>query len=111
MNPMTHHMTHPVQINSDGLITRYRNLLITLARDATVLRDEVSSMRAAASNGNVHPTKRRGMLTLINARTRQRARLLQLLGRNSAGLRHFFSTTNPDRVAEQEIKMSSDLDV
>jgi len=66
----------------------YRNLLQALATDAEELKQQVTDMHAAVkkeqSNG-----RRNGIRTLINARNRQRARLLQLLGRNKAALRYF----------------------
>ena len=83
----------------------YRNLLITLAKDAEYLKREVTNMFAAVkteqSNG-----RRNGIRTLINARNRQRARLLQLLNRNKAALHYFFQTTNAEKIADEPIKIS-----
>jgi hypothetical protein len=89
-------------MNQSRIETCYRNLLITLARDAEDLRKQVVVIHLAVhseqSNG-----KRAGMRTLINARNRQRARLLQLLGRNKAALSFFFQTTDAATVAAQII--------
>lgn len=75
---MTHH----------EIETGYLKLLATLANDALALKDQVTDMHAAVkveqSSG-----RRNGIRTLINARNRQRARLLQLLNRNKAALRYF----------------------
>ena len=84
------------------LNARYRNLLVTLARDAQEIREEVKTMRLAESSES-HSNKRNGLRTIINQRNRQRARLLQILSRNTAALRHFFGTINPDEIAEEEI--------
>lgn len=89
-------------MSDEELTGRYRNLLITLARDAEDIRQQVVVMHLAVhseeSNG-----KRAGMQTLINCRNRSRARLLQLLNRNKAALRHFFQTTDPVAVSDQTI--------
>lgn len=83
----------------------YRNLLITLAKDAEDLKRDVTAMFSAVkteqSNG-----RRNGIRTLINARNRQRARLLQLLNRNKAALHYFFQTTDAEKVATHKIKLS-----
>ena len=83
----------------------YRNLLITLAKDAEDLKREVTAMHLALkteeSNG-----RRNGMRTIINSRNRQRARLLQLLNRNKAALHYFFQTTNAEKIADEPIKIS-----
>ena len=82
--------------------TRYRNLLIMIARDAEDIRLKVLAMRLAVpseeSNG-----KRNGMRTLINARNLQRARMLQFLSSNKAACRHYFGTTDPRKIADAEI--------
>lgn len=84
------------------LSARYRNLLVTLARDAQEIGQEVKTMRLAESSERA-TNKRNGLRTIINQRNRQRARLMQILSRNTVALRHFFGTINPDEIAEEEI--------
>jgi len=75
-------MTKP-ELESD-----YRKLLINLANDAEALKQQVTDMHAAVK-AEQSSGRRNGIRTLINARNRQRARLLQLLGRNKAALHYF----------------------
>lgn len=89
-------------MKTNHLIARYRNLLIQLARDARDLKEQVAAMRATLPN-EPNRAKANGVRTLIHCRNRQRARLLQLLGRNNAALRLFFSTTNPENIANEKI--------
>jgi hypothetical protein len=84
------------------LAASYRNLLIRLARDAEELKQEVETLRLAQPS-QARSSKRNGMRTIINARNRQRARLLQILGRNSAASRQFFGTIVPEEIAKAEI--------
>lgn len=75
-------------MTTDQIDRAYSTLLIALAKDAADLKEKVAAMHLAVkteqSNG-----KRIGMRTIINARNRQRARLLQLLTRNKAALLYF----------------------
>lgn len=66
----------------------YYRLLTTLASDAEALRSQMTDMHAAVK-AEQSSGRRNGIRTLINARSRQRARLLQLLNRNKAALRYF----------------------
>ena len=84
------------------IAAQYSNLLITLAKDADEIREQVTAMHGDLKNQDSNG-KLAGMRTIINARNRQRARLLQLLGRNKAALRHFFNVTDPVKVAQQKI--------
>lgn len=84
------------------LESRYRNLLVTLARDAEQLRQEVLTMLLAVPSEE-SSGKRNGMRTLINARNKQRARMLRLLSVNKLALRHFFGTTDPRKIADAKI--------
>ena len=83
----------------------YRNLLITIARDSEALRKEMDEMKQALP---LEPSKGKqaGMRTLINARRRQRARLLQLLSMNGMALRAFFESSDPERIATFQINLS-----
>lgn len=87
------------------LAARYRNLLVTLARDTEELKQEVEQIKLAAPS-EPHSAKRNGMRTIINARNRQRARMLQILSRNNAAARFFFGTTNAEAIAKQEIVLT-----
>lgn len=89
-------------MTTNRIETCYRNLLITLAKDARDLRQHVTVMHLDLKNQDSNG-KRNGMRTIINARNRQRARLLQLLNRNKAALSYFFQTTDAEAVAEQTI--------
>lgn len=82
----------------------YRNLLITLARDAEALKKEMDDMRLALPKEE-SKGKQAGMRTLINARSRQRARLLQILSMNNLANRAFFGTTQADRISRFEISL------
>lgn len=87
---------------------RYRNLLITIARDVRELKQEVETiqltMPSEESNG-----KRNGLRTVVHARNRQRARMMQLLQRNNPALRFFFGTTDPEKIAEEQIKSCNEV--
>lgn len=87
----------PEEINA-----RYRNLLITLAREAESIREDVGNMHVALESEE-QLSRRLGMRTIINAKNRQRARMLQLLGRNKAALRHFFKFADAAKVAAEKI--------
>lgn len=97
--PMDHTDT-PVR-----LCGSYRNLLITLARDSEALRKEMEEMRVALP-AEPSKGKQAGMRTLINARSRQRARLLQILSMNNTANRAFFGSTRPERIAQYEIQLN-----
>ncbi len=83
----------------------YRNLLITLARDAEALRKEMEEMSESLPK-QPSKGKQAGMRTLINARRRQRARLLQILSMNQLATRTFFGSTVPERIALFEIELN-----
>lgn len=85
------------------LIARYRNLLITIARLAGSIKEEVATLRAAIPL-QIHAGKRAGMHTIVKARNLQRRQLLLLLGRNNASSKEFFGTKDPDKIAKEQIK-------
>ena len=89
-------------MTAQQIAAQYSNLLITLAKDAEEIREQVTAMHADLKNQDSNG-KRAGMRTMINARNRQRARLLQLLTRNKGALRHFFNLTDAAKVAQQKI--------
>lgn len=70
------------------ILIAYQQLLIALAKDAAELKQQVTAMHLDLKN-QTSVGKRAGMRTIINTRNRQRARLLQLLGRNKEALRYF----------------------
>lgn len=83
----------------------YRNLLITLARDAEALRKEMDEMTKSLPT-QPSKGKQAGMRTLINARRRQRARLLQILSMNNMAARTFFGSTRAWDIAQFEIELN-----
>lgn len=88
-------------MNTQQLEAEYRNLLITLARDAVELRVAVAKMRDELSHEK-WTNRRNGLHNHINANNRQRDRLLQILSFNKEALNHFFGTTQPEKIALTE---------
>jgi len=89
-------------MKDDELIIRYRNLLITVAREARNNKTTIDTMRAAIPLQS-NPGKRAGMHTIIRSLQKQRALLLLLLGRNKAAAKHFFNTADPKKIAEETV--------
>jgi hypothetical protein len=89
-------MNTPTQLEAE-----YRNLLITLARDALELHEAVKKMKDELPSER-WKNRRAGLRNHINAHNRQRARLLQILSFNKDALNHFFGTTNPEEIAMTE---------
>lgn len=90
----------------NGIESRFRNLLISLARDAEKLKAQVTQMHLDVDEER-HGNRRAAIYTLIRERNKQRARLLRLLSRNSAASRHFFGTVNPQAIACEQILFAS----
>lgn len=91
---------------NDGMESRFRNLLVTLARDAEELKESVRKMHAELKN-ELDSCRVTGLRSKIKERNRTRSRLLYLLGRNSRALRHFFGTTDPQLISCEQILFAS----
>lgn len=91
-----------MNLTPNDLAARYRNLLITIAREARNLRVEVQQLQSKRHD-TARAGIRAGLSTIIKARNKQRAKMLQLLSRNNAANHEFFGTAKPEDIAEQEI--------
>lgn len=80
----------------------YRNLLIVLAKEIVEMGGEIKDIRRDIKD-ETNSVRKNGMEAKANARQRQRARLNQILSRNPGPMRHFFRTTNAEKIAAFEI--------
>lgn len=89
-------------MKDNGLESRYRNLLISLARDAEALQAKVTVLHDEVK-AEPRISRRNAIRTIIAERNRQRSRLLFLLSRNAAASKYFFGTVNPQEISCEQI--------
>lgn len=89
-------------MNDEELAARYRNLLIVLAKEIRTLHEHAQKIRYEASN-EANVGRKCGMNSKANSRDQHKARLIEILGRNSAACNRFFGTAAWEKIATQEI--------
>ena len=91
-----------------ALETRFRNLLIALARGVEELEFKVKDLEEAAIKQQ-HPGRRSAIGLLITERRKQQSRLLYLLSRNAEASRYFFGTVNTQAISCEQILFAEPL--
>lgn len=90
------------------LISRYRNLLINLARQKEQAIEESEAI-ALAAKIEPKPGRRAGLQCKAKSLRKHAAKLEMLLSRNNAASLQFFGTSNQKKVAEQDVIYAQEL--
>lgn len=93
-----------MSLSSAELTSRYRNLLIAMAREHVAIGEAEQAMRAGAVAAKTHGSFA-GRNCKANTLRGQRCRLAKLLRRNRAALLHYFATDDVEDVASMRIEL------
>ena len=93
-------------MNKNVLESSYRNLLISLARDAEELKTKVAELHLEVKEEQ-RVNRRDAIRSLIAERNKRRSRLLFLLSKNAGPLRYFFGTVNPLEISCEQFSIAT----
>ena len=93
-------------MNNDQLSTKYRNLLIAIAKTQKSAQEKSVLLRNEAQQEPT-PGRRSGLFCLARAYSKHGHAMRTLLLRNSATLKQFFKTTDIATVSKKEILLTS----